>query len=285
MRSLVGSVVQLRIEDVSHLRLNWIGGPTQRSIRAYLRKYPDLGFWDPSNGEYILGGPWRHRDEVVTVVESNGANSTRQLHEALIEQTRSRGARLFLISEFGESRRPEFYRNLQMEALEEIIVYERPLPSTVNAPADWLRFQRLNPKGDPTLEQLIDVDHQAFPWLWWNSCDEFLDYLDAPGVVIQSGWIDSEIACYVGTTGLRGWGHLDRIAVAPKFQGKGVGRLALEHAMRTLIGSGAKRIALSTQSTNAVSRSLYESVHFQRSSRHDYRIYGRWLAAPPQDKG
>lgn len=284
-KPILETIVPLREADISRLKVGWFGGPSQRQILEHLRQYPTLCLWDVKSGEYVLGGPWRHRDQIVTVMDSSGASKTKDLYRALIEHAAKERQRLFVIAEFGESRRPAFYKSLGMSVLEDIIVYDRALPRRMDPPAEDLRFERFKGRSAEELARLLELDHQAFPWLWWNSEEEFRDYLSAPGVSLQVGMNDEGIACYIGTTGLRNWGHLDRIAVDPRYQGRGYGRRALEQAMRTLIAAGSRRIALSTQLTNGVSRALYDSFGFRRSKRHDYRIYGRWLQDPPADEG
>ncbi len=128
------------------------------------------------------------------------------------------------------------------------------------------------------------LDHQAFPWLWWNCRDEFLQYAGSPGVAIELGRDESGRAvAYIGTTRYRTWGHLDRIAVAPDIQGRGLGRAALDYAVMTLARSGARRVGLSTQARNHRSRRLYDTYGFRRSPGNDYRLYGRWIATQPTE--
>jgi ribosomal protein S18 acetylase RimI-like enzyme len=77
-----------------------------------------------------------------------------------------------------------------------------------------------------------------------------------------------------------GWGHLDRIAVAPRQQGEGRGRDALALAIAAMRHQGAARIALSTQLTNLRSQRLYERCGFRRTPELDYRLFGAWCQAP-----
>jgi ribosomal protein S18 acetylase RimI-like enzyme len=141
-----------------------------------------------------------------------------------------------------------------------------------------MRFERVSLDNAELFKKLIELDHRAFPWMWWNSDMEFRNYIEAPGVAIDIACDGhSRAMAYVGTTRYRTWGHLDRIAVDPDAQGQGLGRVALERAIASLAAAGARRIGLSTQARNMRSRALYESVGFRRATSHDYRIYGRWL--------
>ena len=45
-----------------------------RELEQHLLTYPGLSWWVPSSSEYLIGGPWRHRDEIadeLTVVRSD----------------------------------------------------------------------------------------------------------------------------------------------------------------------------------------------------------------------
>jgi ribosomal protein S18 acetylase RimI-like enzyme len=148
----------------------------------------------------------------------------------------------------------------------------RPAPPRTTG----IRFEPFDPDDEEQFNGLLELDHESFPWLWWNSADEFLEYASAPGVQIDVGRDDTgRVVAYTGTTRFRCWWQLDRIAVAPDQHGRGLGKAALDWAVMTLARSGAKRVGLSTQARNTRSRQLYESYGFRRSATHDYRIYAR----------
>jgi ribosomal protein S18 acetylase RimI-like enzyme len=93
-------------------------------------------------------------------------------------------------------------------------------------------------------------------------------------VEIYLGLIDGIPVSYVGITTFPSWGHLDRIAVDPDLQGKGYGRFALAFAVETLLARGARKVGLSTQSTNERSQRLYLKYGFRRTNDHDYDLWG-----------
>ena len=94
---------------------------------------------------------------------------------------------------------------------------------------------------------------------------------------------DDKIVAYIGFTAFLGWGHIDRVAVAPELQGKGLGLRLTRFATDRLVRVGARRIGLSTQITNVPARRLYEKLGFVRQLATDYRLYGCWLADRPDD--
>ncbi len=267
--------VPLRSGDVDLLRLGWSSSFTARDLEVHLRAHPGLAWWVPANGEYLIGGPWRHRAEIAVIQELTGRIHTTALVDAFTRGCRERGLRLAVMLDQHEGRRESFYAQIGFDLLQNIVVYELPrLPRPIPPPAT-LRFTPVTPE---TLDDLLAVDHAAFPWLWWNSAAEFASYAALYGVEIFLGSEpDGTPVAYVGVTSYRGWGHLDRIAVIPDRQGAGYGLEALNFAVGRLAEQGARRVGLSTQADNIRSQHLYERYGFRRTTGSDYLIYGVWL--------
>lgn len=285
-RELGGDIRLLAPEDVGRLRQSWDARHTLADLRNIAANPDNLSLWNTRTGEYVVGGPWRHRSEILEVVDIAAVGGAVELVQAFAETADERGIELVLVPERSERRKEQFYGAVGFEAIEEIIIYElhhlRPPRHRPLSPV----FSRVDVQRRDALDELLALDHQAFPWLWRNSEAEFANYSAAPGVEIEMA-VDSlgNPLAYVGYTRLRTWGHLDRIAVSPAAQGGGLGRLALEYAVARMVAVGARRVGLSTQANNHVSRALYESFGFHRNAAHDYRLYGRRSSAAkqPQD--
>jgi GNAT superfamily N-acetyltransferase len=275
-RYLSGDLQVVTPDDVRLLRMPWDGRYNEREIREIVAVGPKISVFNRRTGEFLIGGPWRHRTEIATVMELAATAGAIDLIHAFSEACAFEGISIVVASEQAEKRKREFYAGASLDPVEDIIVYElvkvRPSPPRLQG----LTFEQFDPDNVAQFEGLLELDHQSFPWLWWNSADEFLEYAGAPGVQIDVGRDETgRIVAYTGTTRFRTWGHLDRIAVAPDVQGRGLGKAALDWAVMTLARSGAKRVGLSTQARNTRSRQLYESYGFRRSPSHDYRIYAR----------
>jgi ribosomal protein S18 acetylase RimI-like enzyme len=244
-------------------------------VARTLQAYPGRSVWLPSTREFVLVAPWRHRDEIAGVMTMRAPRSAVRLVQAAIEQAQSHGAELFVAVETDERRQAAFYEAVGMTPLEEIITYELDRPSPSWAAVTPMTFRPVWPGMN--LDELLAIDHAAFPWLWRNSREEFEAYLTSPDVDVFLGYLEDEPVSYVGTTNFYGWGHLDRIAVTPAHQGQGVGYRSLAYAVAHLARLGARRVALSTQGMNQRSRRLYEQFGFRRQRSNDYFIYGRPL--------
>lgn len=272
------TAVPLQPGDLTRFHPSWTSQFMPRELEQHLREHPGCSWWIPANGEYVIGGPWRHRAEIAAIQELRARLYPERLVAAFLAACRERGLRLVVMVDQPESRREPFYQRLGLEVVQEIVIYELPrLPRSI-PPSRQLRFE---PLTDTTVEALLALDHLAFPWLWWNSAAELAAYRALHGVELFVGREpDDTVAAYVGLTSYRGWGHLDRIAVLPDRQGLGYGLDALTFTIARLAEHGARRVGLSTQADNLRSQRLYEGYGFRRVVGNDYTIYGAWLGEP-----
>lgn len=270
-------VEPLLADDVRSLYLPWSSPFESLSLARHLRTNPGRSFWLPETGEYIVGEPWRHRDEITAVADISARANGSVLLERLRHPDAELSHELIVMTDFAGARQPSFYNSLGLGLMQEVLCYElRTIPP--EPPRGLLSFTAVSHERPDNLAALIAVDHASFPWLWWNSEAEFAAYEHVPGVALYVGTDDrGAAASYVGITHFRGWGHLDRIGVVPGYQGAGYGLETLRFAVRMLARGGATRIGLSTQANNTRSQRLYHRFGFQRTYQNDYNIYGVWV--------
>ncbi len=270
-------VEPLLAEDVRSLYLPWSSPFESLSLTRHLRAYPDHSFWLPETGEYIVGEPWRHREEITAVADISATANGPMLLERMRQPHGEPAHELVVMTDFAGARQPSFYNSIGLGLLQEVLCYEvRAIPP--EPPRGILSFSAVSLDRLDDVAALIAVDHASFPWLWWNSVAEFAAYGQVPGVALYIGTDDRGTpVSYVGITHFRGWGHLDRIGVVPGYQGAGYGLETLRFAMRMLARGGATRVGLSTQANNMRSQRLYHRFGFQRTYQNDYNIYGVWV--------
>ncbi|HEV2108835.1 MAG TPA: GNAT family N-acetyltransferase [Thermomicrobiales bacterium] len=266
--------------DVLSLPLGWRNRFDREEIASLLENYPGRSAWEPESGEFVLAAPWRHRDEVAMLAELASVRHVRPLIDGLVERCREKGARLVLTAEMHERQRPEFWKSVGLDPLEDVISFTLTVSNGGSQVNSRLEFERVEPGNRDRIDELVVIDNTSFPWLWWNNRTEFDAYLVTGGVEVYLVKLEGRAVGYVGMTRYQGWMHLDRIAIAPRYQGHGHGRAALEFVLSRTRELGFVRVALSTQRENRHSRSLYAAMGFQRSRENDYRIYGRWLVDP-----
>ena len=278
-RPAIGSpkIRVLTPDDLPRLRLVAGQRVDGAAVRRLLETYPGRSVWIPDTLEFALLAPWRHRDEIALVQELEAVANAEALLAAAVERCRAAGDALTLVIEMDELRRPHFYARAGLQPIEEVVTYELDRPRVGALGRNRLTFARVDPWDPAAMAAVRRLDHDAFPWLWRNSEDEFAAYVALPGVRLYLGRRDGLPIAYLGITSYLGWGHLDRIAVDPAAQGHGYGRQALAFAVDTLVQAGARRVALSTQRANVRSQRLYESAGFRHSPSHDYRLFGATL--------
>jgi len=275
LREDASRIQPLRHDDLGRLRIDWRARLSITDIQRCIDQLPGLSVWDPETLEYIIAGPWRNRTDIVNVAEIAAVRESEALLRALTERSHDAGIELVLMLEVDERRSARSLQRAGFSHVEQVVTYEldrRDAPrversrNLVFIPADV---------RDPSIvAALVEIDHAAFPWLWWNSAEEFRLYADLPGVEMYLALEDGRPIAYTGFTLFPGWGHLDRIAVRPDIQGRGYGSATLAFTADTLFSRGCRRIGLSTQETNIRSRRLYEHFGFRRTPGHDYDLYG-----------
>jgi ribosomal protein S18 acetylase RimI-like enzyme len=264
----------LRREDASHLRPSWWSNIDTAGIQKLLSIAPGASVWMPGEGEYLLVGHWRHRPEVLNVVELVAIRFAEELLSAAISQAKTSGARVLLAIEMSERRSPAFYERAGMELLETVISWEIALGRSLDDRQGALEIDLIDSLDGGALPELVAIDWNAFPWLWRNSEDEFRDYFSQAGVEIHVLRQNSMPIGYIGMSVFPGWGHIDRLAVVRGKQGSGYGRALTQFGLRRLRSLGATRVGLSTQLRNTRSQDLYAHMGFRRQGSGDYRIYG-----------
>lgn len=274
------AVVAITPAQAGTMRLPWSSRFTPDSLARYATRAPGWAWTVPGTGEYFVSEGWRHRDDLGMVLEVQARHHREALLTAALADLTARGVRCLLLTDEEWSAQERFYHNLGFVRLERIVYYQLlglRLPLPIRQPLPGLSFV---PVGTATLPIAVEIDHHSFPWLWWNSHDEFAVYLHTPGVRVVLGLHDGQPVGYAGFTVTRDWGHLDRLAVAESAQGRGWGAALLAYALEQMAHLGVYRVTLSTQETNHQSQRLYQGFGF-RQTHEAHNIYGRWLGDPP----
>jgi len=268
------SIQTLEPDDIPMLRLPGLRGA--QALRREIECYPGRSVWAPATLEFAVVSPWRNRPEIACVSELVAVRHTESLLREAFDRCAAHGDDLLLAIELESQRSPTVHERAGMQLLEEVITYEMPAPREPWRPRPSVRYVGVQANDKRGIDEMFGIDRAAFPWLWRNSRSEFDVYLRTPGVEVALIEVGGEPVAYVGATLFTGWGHLDRIAVAPERQGHGIGLEALGLAVDAMRRRGARRIGLSTQRTNWRSQTLYERFGFRRTHDHDYRLFGRW---------
>jgi GNAT superfamily N-acetyltransferase len=253
--------------DVRALRLPWLSRFSPLSLAALLES-GGTGLWVPNTGEYALAEAWRRRGDIANIVEVTARKGKRALVTALMDRLKSEGYRLTLLSDDAWRDQSRLYMELGFDSLETIVFFEKQFSRGAAAQTDAerllppLEYVRFDPRA---LDHLIALDANSFPWLWWNSREEFENYIGLPGVFVYLARLHGEPIGYSSFTMYSGWSHLDRLAVVASHQGKGYGAAQLHFVLGRMAEMGAASVALSTQQDNTQSHRLYKGFGFKQS--------------------
>jgi ribosomal-protein-alanine N-acetyltransferase len=145
----------------------------------------------------------------------------------------------------------------------------RPLTDVVTL----AKFDRNLPAASPTKAHLrlaVDadipaaaaVDRAAFTPHWWYG-EGTLRRRSIEAAHFAAAELAGEVVGYAEGELRRPAAHLNRIAVHPAHQGRGVGAALLGDALRALWQQGAEYVTLNTQSDNRYSQRLYRRFGFE----------------------
>lgn len=267
----------LTASEVGQLHLSWDSHFNAALLREHLAEFPGESFYTNPQHEFIIGQGWRRRDDVGEVLEMQARYSRVDLLQHLVKEYEARGYGAVVINNDEQTDKLSFYSHQGFGEVERIVYYEKP-DMLVNFSYQGEEID-LRPYDKSMLTTLLEVDHASFPWLWWNGLKELEYYVAQPEVTVYLAHLQgsSQPIGYFGFTLFERWAHLDRLAVVPEVQARGVGAYQLSYALELMRNRGAKRCTLSTQSNNFRSQRLYEGFGYKRVRSLEYSIMGKWL--------
>jgi GNAT superfamily N-acetyltransferase len=128
------------------------------------------------------------------------------------------------------------------------------------------------PASDSTLRRgrrtdrraALDVDHAAFPLFWQLDEAGFEEAVAAtPAARFRVAVADHAVG-YAITGRAAKRGYVQRLAVVPAYQGRGVGGALLIDGLRWMRRWGARHAVVNTQESNTAALGLYEKLGFRR---------------------
>lgn len=121
----------------------------------------------------------------------------------------------------------------------------------------------LRPATEKDIPALVALDEAAFDPIWRNNSTVFVAALGEYQTLVAL--VSEEIVGYEMVTLQGRQGYLARLAVHPRWQGKGIGTQLLAEAIVRLRRQGAQDISLNTQEDNQRAQKLYRRFGFRPS--------------------
>jgi ribosomal-protein-alanine N-acetyltransferase len=125
------------------------------------------------------------------------------------------------------------------------------------------------------LDTVLAIERAGFADPW--APGDFHDAL-AGGVLFFVAAVNDVVAGYVMARHVADEGEILNLAVAPAYQGRGLGRELVEHVLTRLSDAGVAAVYLEVRESNAVARRLYEHLGFQEVGRR-----ARYYQRPMED--
>ena len=157
------------------------------------------------------------------------------------------------------------------DQINDVIVLSRPLRAVIRAAAlqtalPSIKGLRIRPAKNSYINAIFKVD-AAFVAPWHYSKDTLMQAMSQ--VEFSSvAELNNEIVGYQISSGGKQGGHLARLAVNPKFQGQGVGRMLMMNIAEHFDRLGAPYISVNTQHDNIASLKLYRAFGFLQTGDH-----------------
>jgi len=125
------------------------------------------------------------------------------------------------------------------------------------------------PMRQEDVDQVILIERAAYPYPWTRG--NFVDCL----ISGYSCWvveIENELVGYSIMMAGAGEGHVLNCCISPAWQGRGLGRLAMQRLIAGAAGYGVECLFLEVRPSNGKAIALYESLAFETVGlrRHYY---------------
>jgi ribosomal protein S18 acetylase RimI-like enzyme len=148
-----------------------------------------------------------------------------------------------------------------------VLMWERsmplPKPSSTNI--------SIRPMLPEDLDLIIEIDHDAFEMVWKNSAESLALAFEQSAQASVAEYGDEIVGYQYSTSSMMG-GHLARLAVKKKMQGKGIGYLLVHQLLSQFSRQGVQHVTVNTQRNNAASLALYAKAGFNITGE-SYRVY------------
>jgi ribosomal protein S18 acetylase RimI-like enzyme len=148
-----------------------------------------------------------------------------------------------------------------------VLMWERSTPLPKPSPTNI----SIRPMLPEDLALITEIDHDAFQTVWKNSSESLaLAFEQSSHASVAE--LEEEIVGYqYSTTSMMG-GHLARLAVKQKMQGKGIGYLLVHQLLSQFGKQGVQHVTVNTQKSNTASLALYAKAGFSITGE-SYQVY------------
>lgn len=226
--------------------------------------------------ERLRVGPWRGDARIALVAPVGGGPPTPGVIRQACDVLAGRGYREVLTGALAMPEQQGFLSS-GFTVRDELHLLTHDLLA-VPEPPPGIRLRRGGRRDRP---RALAVDGEAFPGFWRLDDRGFAEAMTAtPAARFRVALLDRTVAgyCITGRSGTRG--YIQRLAVTPALQGRGLGRALVLDALRWLDRRNASQAVVNTQVGNARALALYQALGF-RLQPTGLAVLGRHLEREP----
>lgn len=206
-------------------------------------------------------GPWRGDATVAQVIPAPGQRITPDAIEHTLRELAGQGYRSVLTPALAENDQAAFLLN-GFHVHERLHLLRRgllsPLPPELVPTVEHRRGRRRDRMA------VLRVDRAAFSPFWQFDERGLLDARSATPTSRFRVVTDGEVVGYAITGRAGGIAYLQRLAVLPRCQGRGIGTTLVLDAFRWAMRHSCSSMLVNTQETNVSAVRLYEHLDFVR---------------------
>jgi ribosomal-protein-alanine N-acetyltransferase len=203
--------------------------------------------------------PWRGDPTTAHLTPARGRPTADAVRRALAELDEG-PFRAALTPALADTEQQPFL-DAGFEVHQRLLLLIRGLDDLPSAPAISAELRRGRHRDRPAI---LAVDQAAFPPFWQLDAAGLADALTATPSARLRVAAEGDGVCGYAVTGRAGTrGYLQRLAVDPPAQGRGIGTALVADGLRWLRRWGAKEVLVNTQESNRAAVELYERVGFE----------------------
>lgn len=214
--------------------------------------------WGPNQ---LRVGPWRADASIAQVVPAPGQTLSVASVLDLLDRLRADGYTAVLTPALADSEQTPFL-DAGFEITERLHLLRRSLINPIDQPRRDVHLRRGRRRDRP---KVLEVDAAAFAPFWRFDERGLLDARAAtPSSRFRVVTDGGDIIGYAVTGRAGGVAYLQRLAVDPPSQGRGIGSALVLDALNWARSHGCSTILVNTQESNETAVSLYERLGFAR---------------------
>lgn len=265
------------IEMIMELRRKHFGEFIENRFREYIAQYPasiviaDKGDEKNEILGYAFAYPWRSDSGVVHHLFAFSDNEN-EVEAKLLD---------FLERYFAEKDREnirvwakEEQKNLIKLLYElgygldtELLAFENSDLMTANMVDEGNREVEIKDFKEEFIDNLMEIESKCFKPSWHQRKEDFIRSSQRSTDWNCLAFIDNEAVGYLQVSSSENLGHLGRVAVLPRYQGKGIGTRLAAEAMRWFKKRGAYKVKLRSPVNDKIAHKLYRKFGFVEMGR------------------